>query len=1208
MLVRGQCPNCGGTISDERLAASLPCDECLPEAPLDLTSGPAPPRLELLRKVCEVLSSSGKCRNFRLLLSEEEELQRFKEFFERALGSEPWSAQRMWARRVLRGLSFTILAPTGVGKSIFGILMSLYLASRGRKCYLIMPTSVLVKQSFNRLQECASRLNLSVKALAYFAVTGKAKEEIIKKIEQGDYDILITTSYFLSKNFYVLKGVKFDFIFVDDVDAVIKSSRNVEKILMLLGLSEEAIAEALKIAKLSVSRQTSEDRSEIEKARKKLREELSRAEHGTLVVSTATGRPRGLRVKLFRELLGFEIGSRAELLRNVVDSYVLLDGERLEERAAAIVATLGKGGLVYVQPGTPEERLNELLKLLTSRGVRAELLTSRSRKELEAFERGEIDVLVGYATYYGLLVRGIDIPHVVRYAVFVNVPHFRFAANIDEASPLRLLQLAQVLRNVLAGSEAGELDRLTSTVRRYIANIDQPSYRMLTESLASGKRPDGFLGFLYDRLTELKGLLKELVSREELLKEVQSRSLASVKIIEGRHYIVLPDAPTYLQASGRTSRMYAGGISKGLSVVVTNDRSLIEALMKQTGWYVEDAKWVNFEELDLRRIVEEIDNDRELIKRLREGKVEGRVAEMVKTALVVVESPTKARTIASFFGRPSRRRMGGVSIYEVSSGNLQLLIAASKGHVLDLVTDHGFYGVIVKGNAFTPVYTTIKRCSSCGAQFTETKKGACPRCGSSNISDQAEIVSALQKVAGEVDLVLLATDPDTEGEKIAWDLYALLAPYTSSLRRVEFHEITRRAFEEALRNPREVDMRKVEAQLIRRIEDRWLGFALSRKLWGRFDAQWLSAGRVQTPVLGWVVERYQEAKSSVKTVFRVEVESGLTFTFESDAAGAEARKLAKELKGGSVIVESLGIEDVWLAPPPPFSTDTLLKEAVQTLGLSTDDVMKLAQDLFELGLITYHRTDSTHVSALGISIARTYINERFGGTAFVGRAWGQLGAHECIRPTRPYDVENLRALASQGILPLARPLTYHHFRLYDLIFRRFIASQMPEAVIKAERLKIAINTLNRELTAYVGITKPGFTLVYKPFKLSKVQPGLHKVVNVKYRRIPTVRLYSQADLVARMKEEGIGRPSTYARVISTLIERKYAVETKRHKLVPTGLGIEVSNYLKENFGSMISVERTRTVEKLMDKVEQGEVDYTSVLKELYEEVVKIDEG
>lgn len=1224
MIIRAQCPNCGGDISDKRLSLSLPCETCLPEplvSALDKRKGRS--RLEFLSEVYSLLAENGKNRGYEKLLRDEEELHSFETFFERAIGNNPWSAQRTWARRVLKGMSFTILAPTGVGKSVFGMIMALYLSSKGKKCYLILPTSLLVKQTNDKISKYMEKLGLNIKVVSYITGSSRAKNEILERIKQNNFDILITTSQFISRNFEFLKNIKFDFIFIDDVDAVIKSSKNIDKILILLGFNSDIINEALKIVKMSLykkygERKYSEPSKELEDLRRSLRETVDKMKIGVLVVSTATGRPRGLRVRLFRELLNFEIGSRAEYLRNILDSYLIVEKEELETKAVEIIAKLGKGGLVFVQPGVSEEYLSRLQVLLEKSGVRARIITSKKKEELVAFERGEVDVLIGYATYYGLLVRGIDLPHVIRYAVFIEVPHFRFAVDVDEASPIRLLLLAQALRSVIKGDDATRLDRFMVNARRHVMGLEPSMYRMLTDSLINNIRPEGFLGYLYDRLEELRKLLKDILARKDLLSELESKNLASFKFFYGKSYVVFPDVLTYLQASGRTSRMYAGGISRGLSIVVTSDEKLLKALIKQVEWYSDDIKWISFDNLDLKKILEEIDNDRELIKSLMRGKVKNNITDKFKTALVVVESPTKARTIASFFGRPSRRRVRGLHVYEVSSGSFQLLVAASRGHVLDLVSDENggepisdptkdrfLYGVKVVDRAFIPIYAPINRCLQCNNQFTEGKDGKCPRCGSNDVVSQLEVIEALREVAAEVDLVLIATDPDTEGEKIAWDLNVLLQPYTREIRRMEFHEITKRAFENALQNLRLVDLRRVEAQLVRRIEDRWIGFSLSEKLWKRFGSRWLSAGRVQTPVLGWTIERYKEAKSSVKTLYYVRLENGPLLTFETDLTGKDSRRFVKKLKETEVIVENLGTETVHVSPPPPFSTDTLLKEASLSLKLGVNEIMGLAQDLFEMGLITYHRTDSISVSPTGIGIARTYITENYGENLFVGRVWSQHGAHECIRPTRPYDSETLKALVNQGLLQLAIPLTYYHYRLYDLIFRRFIASQMQEAILNVSRFRISADVLNKELSVYTEVVQPGFSIIYHTFKLSKLSPGVYRVADVRHRRMPTIRLYSQADVVAKMKEEKIGRPSTYARIISTLLERKYVIETKNHKLLPTELGIKVYEYLSEDYRNLISTERTRIVEEIMDKIEKGEINYTDALREFYQEVVQI---
>lgn len=1191
----------------------LPCEKCLPDIDIKLLELAQKDRLSFLKELCIHLPCSESKNKFRELLREEESIQEFTEFFRNAVGNPPWSAQITWAKRVFKGKSFTILAPTGVGKSLFGIIMALYLATKGKKCYLVQPTSLLVKQTSDRLATYAKKLGLDVKVAAYIVKGGKEKTEVLNRIAGGDYGILVTTSHFLSKNFELIKNVKFDFIFVDDVDSIIKSSKNIDKILLLLGLSQDAINIANKILRLIVSKgRFSEDRlRELNDARQKLKELTSNRKIGVLVVSTATGRPRGLRVKLFRELLGFEIGSRTELLRNVVDSYLLVSEGDLEKYVAEVASKLGRGGLIFVQPGVSSERVEKLLTLLAEKGIKAEIVTSKSKKAFSRFENGELDVLIGYATYYGLLVRGIDLPHIIRYAIFAGTPHFKFSAEVEEANPLRLLQIAQALRSVLSGSGAARLDRLTAGLRRRLRDLELQSFRALSEALNAGKRPDGFLGQIYDQALELRAILRELTSKGEILKALEERAVASIRLVDGKPFLLIPDAPTYLQATGRTSRMFAGGISKGVSVVVTDDEKLLAALQKQVSWYTDECNWIKFDELDLSKVLSEVERDRELIVSIAKGEVKPGAADIVRTALVVVESPTKARTIASFFGRPSVRKLNAINVYEVSSGGYVLLIAASKGHVIDLVTDatnEGLWGVQVSDGKFVPLYATIKRCLNCGEQFTVPGNGyVCPYCNSTNLIDQQTVVDALREVASEVDTVFLATDPDTEGEKIAWDLYVLLKPYAKGIERIEFHEVTRRAFEEAIANPRSIDMKRVEAQLVRRIEDRWIGFSLSQKLWKAFGKQWLSAGRVQTPVLGWVIEQYEKVKKSFRTVFKLRLENGLTITLELDNLEKAASEIAKELKGSVAVIELQGVESVKMAPPPPLTTDTLLREAMQSLGFRVEETMGLAQELFEMGLITYHRTDSPHVSNLGIGIAKSYITEKFGEAVFRGRSWGPPGTHECIRPTRPHDADTLKALVNQGILQLARPLTNAHIRLYDLIFRRFMASQMSEAVVEIAKYNVKVGNYSKELTLHSNVIEHGFTAVYMPFKLARIEPGSYTVLEVRRRKMPAEKLYTQADLVARMKEEGIGRPSTYAKIIAVLLERRYVIETKRHCLIPTKLGMDVFNYLssEEKYRQLVSVERTRKVEEIMDRIERGEVDYLRALKDFYDEVMVV---
>ncbi len=318
------------------------------------------------------------------------------------------------------------------------------------------------------------------------------------------------------------------------------------------------------------------------------------------------------------------------------------------------------------------------------------------------------------------------------------------------------------------------------------------------------------------------------------------------------------------------------------------------------------------------------------------------------------------------------------------------------------------------------------------------KKGVCPRCGSTNVRDALENVVAMREIAQEVDEILIATDPpDTEGEKIAWDIRNVLAPYTPNIKRIEFHEVTRPAIMKAIQEARDVNENRVNAQIVRRIEDRWIGFELSQELQRVFESYNLSAGRVQTPVLGWIIERYKEFTESEVYFLGLTLENGLQVTIELGKDGKDVEPPEY------VIVEEVQLEERELNPAPPYTTDAMLKDASTFLKLSAPETMRLAQDLFELGLITYHRTDSTHVSNTGIEVAKEYITQELGENYFKPRPWGgEEGAHEAIRPTRPIDTGRLMQLIRDGIIQLSRNLTRNHYRLYDMIFRRFMTSQM----------------------------------------------------------------------------------------------------------------------------------------------------------------------
>ncbi len=1151
------CPNCEGEINDVRLAKKLPCERCLPK---EVTAESFD---ELVFRVYESLTD---VKNYETIYTIVWRLKDFNELFQRMTGSKLWSAQRTWAKRLFLGRSFSIIAPTGIGKTAFGVAMALYLAREEEHVYFVLPTTTLLLQVKERMEEYAQRAGLDVRILAVHGKMGKKeKEEAEERIKKGDFDVLITSAQYLARKFDLLRHLKIDFAFIDDVDAFLKASRNIERILVLLGFTEEIIrvAEELVRAKIALVRRPNDEklRKRIEELTQRIEEFKRRNETGQLVVASATGRARGWRVKIFRELLEFEVGSTRAQLRNVVNTYA--EPRDIKEAVLKLVSRLGTGGLVFVPTDQGQEFAEELRDFLRERGIACDFATSQNAtKVLEAFARGDIDVAIGMAAYYGTLVRGIDLPERVRYAIFTGVPKFRFALNLEGAPPGRIAFLLDVVSEYV---KDGNLRALANRIRRY----------MREEDVERGRE-----------------VLRGLLQRTDVLEYLKSRPDLIIEEERGQTYIVIPDAKTYIQASGRTSRMYAGGITKGLSVVLVDRRKAFDLLRRHIR-IVYGEEFVHLSEIDIDKVLREIDEDR---RRVREP---GRWADPVKTVLFIVESPNKARTIASFFGRPSVYRLGNMRGYEVSTGRYLLTVMATRGHMFDLIVDRGFHGVEEIGGRFVPVYTTIKVCRRCGVQTTAD---VCPRCGSADyLEDAAWRVNALRLFALESDYVIVGTDPDTEGEKIAWDTYLAISPLVPEVYRAEFHEVTRQAILRALEEVRNINENRVNAQIVRRVEDRWIGFELSQKLWKVFGNRTLSAGRVQTPVLGWIIERYREHKESVAVFADVGFEGG-SVVFETPFKSE--REAEDFFVGKQVEVRLENVEETEINPPPPFTTDAMIREAGRVLGLGAKETMDLAQDLFEMGLITYHRTDSTHVSNAGIDVARVYIEDRFGRDLFAPRRWGEEGAHECIRPTRPMDVDQLIEYMREGEITFTG-LTRRHLALYGLIFRRFMASQMRAARVVRADVVYRVDGLEKREERIIRVLEPGWFLVAGK-KEAPVKEGTFPIHSVRAFRAAKIPLYTQADVVALMKERGIGRPSTYATIIQKLLERRYVMESReKRKLYPTRLGVRVYTYLTEKFPHLISEERTRELEAVMDAIEAGEKDYQEALREIYEEIVAV---
>lgn len=543
---------------------------------------------------------------------------------------------------------------------------------------------------------------------------------------------------------------------------------------------------------------------------------------------------------------------------------------------------------------------------------------------------------------------------------------------------------------------------------------------------------------------------------------------------------------------------------------------------------------------------------------------------MAKT-LVIVESPAKARTLTKILGR-------------------NYLVKSSMGHVRDLPQSQ--FGVDVD-NGFEPKYITIR--------------------------GKGEIVRELREAARKTGRVLLASDPDREGEAIAWHLQNLLEIDEAKPCRIEFHEITAPAVTEAVRHPRPIDHRLVNAQQARRVLDRLVGYSLSPLLWRKVK-KGLSAGRVQSVAVRLICEREEEIRNFVPEEYWT-----LTATLRPPGGEEFQAKLLKKdripdreamdailqaLAGVTYRVKEVTQKEKRRQPPPPFITSTLQQEAARRLNFTAKRTMAVAQQLYEgiplgpegpVGLITYLRTDSTRVSPLAQEEARRYIGERFGEAylppkppAF--KREGQVqDAHEAIRPTSVVrEPDEIKAF-----------LTPDQYKLYRLIWQRFLASQMAAALFEATTADIEAGQFLFRASGQV-LRFAGFLEVYsdEEEKDSLLPPLAEDMVlelvglEPKQHFTQPPPRYTEASLVKALEEKGIGRPSTYAPIIETILARGY-VKRQDRQFVPTELGFVVVGLLKEYFPDVVDVEFTAQMEKQLDLIEEGKLEWRKVVGDFY---------
>ena len=550
--------------------------------------------------------------------------------------------------------------------------------------------------------------------------------------------------------------------------------------------------------------------------------------------------------------------------------------------------------------------------------------------------------------------------------------------------------------------------------------------------------------------------------------------------------------------------------------------------------------------------------------------------------LVIVESPAKAKTIGKYLGRNYK-------------------VKASMGHLRDLPKSQ--LGVDIEAG-FEPKYLPIK--------------------------GKGDLIKELRKLASASDGVFLATDPDREGEAISWHLKELLKLDPETTKRVTFNEITKKVVQESIKNPREIDENLVDAQQARRILDRIVGYKLSPLLWRKIR-RGLSAGRVQSVATRLVVDRENEIRAFVPREYwsieallsRVAPKQGYFkahFYGTEDgkiepASQEETEQILNTVAQADLFVKSIKRAEKQKSPAAPFITSTLQQEASRKLNMPPRRTMAIAQQLYEgveiegmgaTGLITYMRTDSLRLSTEAVMAARDYIKEHYGEgfcpTSF--RVYKSKGnaqdAHEAIRPTSvALDPESIRG-----------NLTNEQYKLYKMIWSRFVACQMTNAIYDTIAVDIAADKYIFRANSQ-KLKFKGFTAVYvegkdeeeeektdslpdltegEPLNLEELTPSQH------FTQPPS--RYTEASLIRAMEEKGVGRPSTYAPTISTILDREYVAKVER-TLQPTPLGEVVNTLMMERFPSIIDVEFTANMEENLDQIESGKVNWKETLQEFY---------
>lgn len=538
--------------------------------------------------------------------------------------------------------------------------------------------------------------------------------------------------------------------------------------------------------------------------------------------------------------------------------------------------------------------------------------------------------------------------------------------------------------------------------------------------------------------------------------------------------------------------------------------------------------------------------------------------------LIIVESPAKANTIKKFLGGSTK-------------------VVASMGHIRDLPKSK--LGIDIE-NDFEPEYI--------------------------NIRGKGDLIKALKTDAKKAKTIYLATDPDREGEAIAWHLQKILEDSKDKITRVTFNEITKSAVQKAIKEPRNIDMDTVDAQQARRVLDRIVGYKISPLLWKKVK-RGLSAGRVQSVAVKLIVDREEEINKFIPqeywNIYANLRDEKSKKEFEAKFFGKngkkleinsqyEVNKILDEIKDGKYIISEIKKGEKKRNPAPPFTTSTMQQEASRKLGFTLKRTMSIAQGLYENGLITYMRTDSTRISEEARMAANKYIINTYGEEYYENRYYktnkDAQDAHEGIRPTyvdRHPDI-------------IKDDLNKDQYKLYKLIYNRFMASQMKPAVYDTMSATIKVNDYDFKANGQ-NLRFKGFMTLYVEGtdeieeKEGKMLPPLEENKEVELIKLdpkqsftePPSR-YTEATLVKTLEEKGIGRPSTYSPTITTILERRY-IEKEQKQLFPTELGKIVNGLLVNNFSDVIDVEFTAKIEDEFDNIAEGNEEWKKMIREFY---------